>query len=118
MSKAVFNSMTNWGLNFSLTVKCDLTDFILRSKKMYADTFAMQLALEFLKSIAQSTRVDVAMQQIKIQARAELNIDEKSTFINQYWDSIKSLKIDMSGFSKSCQPCDETNKRKTGRWTT
>ena len=113
---ATYGGMTNWGLNFSMTVRCDLTDFILYSKFLYADAYAMQMTLEFMKLIASSTRINPDMAQIKNQARAELNLEQKSTFINQYWDSIKALKADMSGFSESCQPCDQKNNRKTAKW--
>lgn len=113
---ATYGSITNWGLNFSLTVRCDLTDFILYSKLLYSDAYAMQMTLEFIKLIASSTRINADMAQIKNQARAELNLEQKSTFINQYWDSMKALKADMSGFSDSCQPCDQRNNKKTAKW--
>ena len=112
LNNAAYDSNTNWGLNFSLTVRCDLSNFIVYSKFQYTDAFAMQLCLELMRSIATSTRVNPALDQIKNIARSELNVDEKSSFINQYWDSVRSVKIDMSNFSKSCQPCDTDGNRK------
>lgn len=114
MTKAVYGSKTNWGLNLSLTIRCDLTNYITYNPNLYADTLAMQLALEFLKIIAQSSRIEPSLAQIKNQARAELNLLEKSTFINSYKDSIASLRVDLSGFSKACQPCNDRVKK--GKW--
>lgn len=116
LSKCQYGYISNWGMNFSLTVRCDLTDFIIYSKTLYADALAMQLALEFLKTIALSTRIDPAQAQIKNQARAELNLTEKSTFINQYWNTVRALKADMSGFSTSCQPSDGGKSGKKITW--
>lgn len=114
LSKATYGSQTNWGLNFSITVRCDLTEFITSTPFLWADSLAMQWCLELLRIIAQSTRIETFLAQIKIQARAELNLTERSTFINQYWQSINALKIDMSGFSEACQPC--VSKSKGGKW--
>ena len=116
LNNAVYNSVTNWGLNFSLTVRCDLTDFILRSKFYYSDALAMQLCLEHLRSIAQSSRIETTLAQIKNQARQELNLQEKSTFINQYWNTVRALEADMSGFSNACQPDNKSGKG--GKWRT
>ena len=116
LSQAIYGSKTNWGMNFSLTVRCDLTNFILYKPFLYADVLAMQICLELLKTMAHTTRIDPAVAQIKVNARAELNVMEKSTFINRYWESIESLELDMSGFSSSCQPCTNGKKQKAGKY--
>lgn len=111
-SKIIYNTNTNWGLNLSITVRCDLTDFILYSKPLYADTFAMQLAREMLSAIASNSRINPTNNQIQTDARADLDIKFPGSWIRQYYDSIESLNLDMSGFSKACMPCDNTKKMK------
>lgn len=105
---------TNWGLNMQITARCDLTNLIIYSMPLYADVFAMQLAKEYLCVIAMSSNINPTNNQIQVQARAQLDEKFPGSWIRQYNDSIEALNIDLSGFSKSCQPC--TDKKRTMKW--
>jgi hypothetical protein len=110
----VRNNLTNWGLNMSITVRCDLTKFIIYNPLLWADAFAFQLAKEFLEAIAMSTRINPTNNQIQVAARSELDKKFTGAWINKYYDSLEALNIDLSGFSRVCQPCDDSKKIKWG----
>lgn len=111
-SKIIYGTNTNWGLNLSLTVRCDLTDFIIYSKNLYTDVLAYQLSKEFLMKIAQSARINPNESQIQTKASADLDPKFPGSWINDYNDAVDALNLDMSGFSKVCMPCDNTKKMK------
>jgi len=100
----------NWGVNFSITVRCDLTNTIIYSRLQLADAFAKQLAKEFITAIAQSSRVNPANAQIQTQARAELDVKFPGSWINDYNQAIEAANIDLSGFNAACMPKDASRK--------
>lgn len=108
----VYGNMSNWGMNLSMTVRCDLTRYILYSKYLFADAFAMQYAKELLDVIAKNARLDPIVAKIQTKAAADLDIRFPGSWVKSYYDSIDALNLDMSGFSKVCMPCDNTKKMK------
>jgi hypothetical protein len=115
--KIIYNTNTNWGLNFSMTVKCDITETILYMKNQFADAFAYQLAKEFLSSIAKNPRLNPYND--KIQSMAEADLDPKypgNWYSKEYEDAIESVEVDLSGFNKACLPCNSDKKKI--RWGT
>lgn len=115
-SKITHNQYTNWGLNMSMTVRCDLTTFIIYISRNadVADAFAMQFAKELILSIASSNRINPFNTQMQEMARAELDRKFPGAWINDWEKSIDAIELDMSGFSKSCLPCSRANKIKIG----
>jgi len=110
LSTMGYQSGENWGVNFSITVKCDLTNTIIYSRLQLADAFSKQLAKEFISAIAQSSRVNPANAQIQTQARAELDVKFPGAWINDYLQAIEAANIDLSGFNSACMPKDAHRK--------
>lgn len=115
-TKKVSNgNITNWGINLNITVRCDLTDFMIENKLLFADTFAFQVCKEFLESIATTTRLGPDPAQTKLSAIAALDAKAPGNWIKSYNDNIDSLNLDLSGFSNACMTCNEKGK-KTGQF--
>jgi len=104
-----YGNNSNYGANLSITVRCDLTNIIVENRIFWADAFAYQLAYEALKAIAYSPRVNPFNAKIQQMAMADLDPKVSGAFICLYNDSIDTLNIDLTGFSKSCTPEDESN---------
>lgn len=114
-SQIVFDQLTNWGMNFSITVRCDLTDFIVSNLNLWADAFAVQVCKEFLEAIANGIRIGPSPAQTKLSAIAALDEKAPGNWITRnggYNDTLEALNIDFSGFSSSCMPCEQKNKVK------
>ena len=107
VSRIEYNNLTNWGLNLNITVRCDLTDFLIYSKYLFADAVAMQICKEFLESIANGIRLGPSPAQTKLSAVAALDVKGPNPWINQYNDIIEGLNLDLSGFSNACMPCED-----------
>jgi hypothetical protein len=115
LTKASYDSSTNWGMNFSISVRCNLTDFIVRNIYLWTDAFAMQVCKEYLEAIANGVRIGPNPAQTKLSAIAALDEKAPGNWITKkggYQDSIQSLNLDFSGFSKACMPCETKGKAK------
>ncbi len=110
--RIIYNTVSNWGLNLSLSARCDFTDTILNNKLSYADPLCYQLTYEFLDAIAKNSRANPFNNQIQTQARADLDTKFPGSWIHQYNDAIDSVVIDLSGFNKACIPCNNEKKMK------
>lgn len=105
-TKASRVNTSNWGMNLSVSVMCDLSNVACANKMLLADGLAMQLALEFLQHIAFNTRTNVISDKTKQLAMAELDDNEKSgSFKSQYVKAVRALSLDLSGLNVACMPC-------------
>ena len=95
---------TNFGMNLAISVFCDLTSMFCGNTALFADALAKRLALDILQEIAFNTRLNAISDKTKALAMAELN-PEGESFKREYYDEIKGLNIDFSGFSSECLPC-------------
>jgi hypothetical protein len=110
-SRVVYVADTNWGLNLSLTVTCDMTDFMIKNKAITADVLAMQICLNLLYQMGYNTRIGAISDKAKLLALSELNPDPKSdSFRVQYENAVAALRYDFSGFSSACLPSDKKSR--------
>lgn len=109
-----YNTNSNYGANLSISVKCDLTATVTENRLVFSDGFAKQLALEALKFIAYSSRVNPFNDKINKMAMADLDPKVSGAYINEWSEGINAVSLDLSGFSKSCLPDDNTSKMKCG----
>lgn len=61
---AVYTSGYNYGINFTYTVGCDLTDFIIAQRQVFAEVIQKQVAYDSLKAIAVNPEVRVNRNQL------------------------------------------------------
>jgi len=110
-----YDSATNWGMNFSISVRCDLTDYVIKNIYQWADPLAVQICKEMLEDIANGIRIGPSPAQTKLSAIAALDEKAPGNWITKtggYNDTIQALNLDLSGFSKACMPCETKGKGK------
>ena len=98
-------SSQSWGLNFSFTVVCDLTNVYIYNKDMFTAALGAQMKLDFLTIIAHNSRNKGLSDMIRSQAYAELK-SEQSPY-KELAMAVKGLTLDMSGLNPICLPCIE-----------
>lgn len=106
----------NFGLNLGFDVKCDVTDLILKHKKMFYPVIQQQLIVSLLKDMVLSTRSNTFADNIRGLVLANGSIQ---TYIKIEEDRlksrIKSVGFDISGLDSTCLPnTDSRFKIRTG----
>ncbi len=107
LQKTVNNHYTNYGLNFDLTVRCDLTDFILKQKDLFIDASKMVITAKLLREIKYSTRQNSIEQKVRSAANHELQSTKTGGggFISMLKKEIEAVDFEMSELNSSCLPC-------------
>jgi hypothetical protein len=114
LSKNVYQYDTNFGLNFALTVGCDITDFLITNKSMFSNAVALQLALDVLLEMAYNMRSNFVSSETKKHAMFALENANNTAIgrIDNYSISaqleraIKAMDFDLSGLG-DCMPCKD-----------
>lgn len=99
---------TNWGLNFELMVKCDLTDLLIQHKDTFAIALRDTITVKLMENLANSTRQNVA--ETKVAPKAMIALQDKAVGGgNLRADAerqIKTMDFEFSGFNDYCLPCN------------
>lgn len=66
ISKNVYTSTVNYGINVEASVSCDLTDFIISQRHLFATTLQKQVAANLLRTIALNPDVRVNRNQVNV----------------------------------------------------
>lgn len=96
----------NFGLNFSLSVECELSSFICRHTGVLSQTLQKALQVKFLREIAYSVRDTGIEEKLRTSALWELDKDNPGGALGQYEKLIKALSFDFSGLNSVCVPCE------------
>jgi hypothetical protein len=108
LSKNVYQYDTNFGLNFGLSVGCDITDFIVTNKNMFANPISLQLGMDILTEIAYNSRNNVISEQSRKMAMYAIDSKENYNSVPIQLDkAIKAMDFDLSGLG-DCMPCKES----------
>lgn len=103
-----YNTNSNFGLNLTVTVRCDLTQRIVDTRLLFGDGFAKQLAYEALKVIAYSGRINPYNDKVNKMAMADLDPKISGAYICEWDEAVDAANMDLTGFSQSCMPEDNT----------
>jgi len=107
-----YSISTNYGLNVSMSVRCDYTAFIIEQKDLFKTAIALQVTMDMLREMAFNPNSRINRNEANI-SRAELMFDidgdtqgsnEFSVF-GQLKKALKAIHFDMSGIDKVCLPC-------------
>lgn len=101
---------TNFGLNFYVSIGCDLTDFIVSHKELFASTIQARLALDLLKFVETSpTRNNYITDSLRKEAFIRINgsVSENNHIkvkglVHVYSDYLKGINFDFSRLDKFC----------------
>jgi hypothetical protein len=102
ITKIQYDPQNNFGINIALSVYCDMTEFFILNKGLFADAYAMKIASLLLKEIAYSTRMTAISDKNRAIAMADIDMNAKSAWIQEYINELRALSVDFSGLSSKC----------------
>ncbi len=100
---------SNYGLNINLSVKCDLTRFVIQEQHLLAESIQLTWAKKILEGIASTTRQGNEIANIiKEQARREIfeHNEAFGTVADRAKKAYKAIEFDFSNLREDCMPCD------------
>lgn len=109
--RVVYQPKKNWGINLELSVECDLTNFIIAQRDIFARAIQLQVAYDVLKAFLYNANVNVErniLNMTKEQLIQELdgNIYTHSVgLLGQLNEAVKELDINTTGLDSVCLPC-------------
>lgn len=110
-SYEVYLEKNNWGMNIQFTVNCDLTDFIISNKMLFAEALSKQAAADILLSMQFSSLDNQQLMKLKSQLNYAL-YGNKENFnkglIADAEKAIAALDFDLSNLNRVCLPCNES----------
>ena len=108
----VYTPETNYGINFRYSIGCDISDFIISQRDIFANALQLQVAYTALKTLLSNPSVRVNREQINAaQLLYDLDGDSggrPSGIGHELRNAYKALAIDTTGIAKVCLGC--TNK--------
>ncbi len=107
--KAVIDTDTNnWGFNFNISAKCDLTNFWIDNRLSLKNALSLKVIHRILKDISFSTQINHVEEQLKMMIIRDLEGDKETNYINivdQYARALRAVRYDHSSLDKVCLPC-------------
>lgn len=110
--RLAYTNTMNWGINAEITVGCDLTDFIISQRMVFANVLQLQVAANVLRTIAMNPDVRVNRNQVNV-TRNELlyEIDgatqgRPSGIGYELTQAYKALRFDTQGLDRICLKCN------------
>jgi len=94
----------NYGINLSLNIRCDWSDFICQNKDLFTNAYRMQVAYDMMNEMRYSTRDNDLRQ--KINAAIQGN-DAESGMMDMLSNEINAMNFDMSDLGSPCMPCEK-----------
>lgn len=107
----IYTSDNNYGLNLSVGVECDLTDFIIEQRGMFANALSKQFAVDMLSDMYYngSGRINYTTQNGNYEKLdIDLNgdgVSKKTGMKYELEQAITALKVDVRGIDEVCLPC-------------
>ena len=107
-----YTNTMNYGMNMELTVGCDLSDFIMSQRQVFATVIQRQVAASVLRTIAMNPDVRVNRNQVNV-TRDELlyEIDgapqgRAAGIGYELQQAYRALEIDTQGLDRICLTCN------------
>lgn len=110
----VYTNTHNYGLNMVLSVGCDLTDFIIKQRNIFATCLQRQLAVDVIRTLAMNPNVRVNRNQSNA-SREDLlyevdgNPQGRATGLGkELREAYDALDLDTRGIDRICLTCQPT----------
>jgi hypothetical protein len=107
IEKTKFDLDYNWGLNFDFTIRCDLTEFIVRQKDVFAYALRDNVIVRLLDNMVNSTRQNNIDTKVSQMAQIALS-DQKlggGGLRHEADESIDAINFEVSNLDSVCMPC-------------
>lgn len=114
-SNEIYVNSNNFGLNLSFSIQCDLSDFICRNKRVFANALSMQITVDILKAFTTSTRTNQLSEKVSNDAYYALYGDKNTNnfgLIGELSKRIKAVSFDISELNVNCLPCESKSRIK------
>lgn len=107
---------SNFGLNLQLSAVCDLSAYFCRYKSVFVEALQLQLAVDLLQLMANTTRNNGLASGVQELALVELNNrpDFQPGLLSKLDKALAALDVDLSGISPICLPCAKTSGVRVG----
>ncbi len=111
-----YTNGTNYGMNFMVTMSCDLTDSIIAEKSIFASAVQLQVASDALRALAMNPEVAVNRVQFNadrndIMFAVEGNGQGIRGLQGELSKAMKALSIDTKGLDVVCLSCQNKGVR-------
>ena len=109
-----YTNTHNYGLNMELSVGCDLTDFIIRERAIFANVLQKQMAADVLRTLAMNPDVRVNRNQANASRENLLyevdgNPQGRATGLGkELKEAYDALDLDTRGIDRICLTCKPT----------
>lgn len=107
----MYNSNGNYGINLQVSVECDLTNFVIEQKRIFANAISKQFALDMLSTMYYNSnnRINFKSQngtyeKIAYDIEGD-NQGRKSGIRYELEKAIQALRIETNGIDKICLQC-------------
>lgn len=107
-----YTNTVNYGLNVEISIGCDLTDFIIKQRDLFATLIQKQVAVNVLRTLALNPEVRVNRNQVNV-SREEIlfAVDgpvqgRASGLAYELEMAYKALSFDTKGLSRICLKCN------------
>lgn len=107
----IYTNTTNYGLNVEVSVGCDLTDFIIEQRQMFATVIQRQMAATVLRTLALNPHVRVNRNQSNASKNDLLyevdgNTEGRATGLGyDLRKAYEALDLDTRGIDRICLTC-------------
>lgn len=115
--RLVYTNTTNYGINCEISVGCDLTDFIIQQRDIFARVLQKQVAANLLRMIAMNPEVRVNRNQMNV-GRMDIlyeldgNPQGRASGLNyELQQAYKALSLETKGLSRACLACNNKGVR-------
>lgn len=113
LNTMVYTNTQNYGMNVELSVGCDLTDFIIKERLIFATVIQRQIAAIMLRTMAMNPDVLVNRNQSNVSKMDMLyeldgntNAERRGGLGNDLEKAYKALSLDTRGIDKNCLSCN------------
>jgi hypothetical protein len=108
----VYTNTSNYGLNVEISVGCDLTDYIISQRRMFAEVLQKQVAYNALRTMAMNPEVRVNRNQSNVSRMDILyeldgNTQGRESGLGvELNKAYEALEIDVDGIDRICLTCN------------
>ena len=109
-TKRKYTPVNNFGMNFGVTVQCDVSDYLCEQKFVLTDLIGKQVAVDILNDMKHSTRLNrianVSQNMIIRDLEGDRETNEPGLAV-RLSNSIKAVDFDFSKIDSPCLPCNK-----------
>ena len=115
----IYTNTHNYGINMEVSVGCDLTDFIIQQRSIFATCLQRQLAVDVIRTLALNPQVRVNRNQANASKEELLyeidgNPQGRATGLGKdLEDAYNALDLDTRGIDRICLTCQPTRVKYT-----